>query len=134
MGLDVSRQRLEHGQRVRIISADQHMAGCMAGMIHECGTVMRFIAVMVKMVGLGIGNDGDGGVVFGEAAVGLIGLSHQPVTLATVQGGTVRPLDGTADGIAGISSGMHQNVRKHGTGSGFAVRTGHGHGSLAVHQ
>ena len=110
-------------------------------MVHECGPIVVLRAVVVKVVGFGIGDDGDLRMVFGEAAVRFVGLGHQHVALAgmaAVQNGTVFALDGTADGVARIGefafSGVHENVRQHGAGRGLAVGAGHGHRTFRVHQ
>lgn len=76
-------------------------------MVHECGPIIVLRAVVVKVVGFGIGDDGDLRMVFGEAAVRFVGLGHQHVALAgmaAVQNGTVFALDGTADGVARSAS------------------------------
>ena len=76
-------------------------------------------------------------MVFGEAAVRFIGFGHQDIAFArvsAVQRGAVRALDKAADGVAWIGTGVHQNVGQHGAGGGFAVRSGHGDGSFAVHE
>ena len=113
------------------------LTGGPAGVGNERGTVVGFVAVMVEMIGFTVGDNGDGRMVFGEAAVRFVGFGHQDVAFArvsAVQRGAVRALDKAADGVAWIGTGVHQNVGQHGAGGGFAVRSGHGDGSFAVHE
>ena len=137
MGFHVGGHGLQHGKSVGIVDTDNHVTGGPAGVGNERGTVVGFVAVMVEMIGFTVGDNGDGRMVFGEAAVRFIGFGHQDVAFArvsAVQRGAVRALDKAADGVAWIGTGVHQNVGQHGAGGGFAVRSGHGDGSFAVHE
>ena len=137
MGFHVGGHGLQHGKSVGIVDTDNHVTGGPAGVGNERGTVVGFVAVMVEMIGFTVGDNGDGRMVFGEAAVRFIGFGHQDIAFArvsAVQRGAVRALDKAADGVAWIGTGVHQNVGQHGAGGGFAVRSGHGDGSFAVHE
>jgi len=96
---------------------------------------------MVQMVGFRIGDDGGGGTVLGEAAVGFVGLRHQHRAvsgMAAVTVRAVRRLDGAADGVAGVGelpgSRVDQDVGEQRAGGGLAVRASHGDGPFGGHQ
>ncbi len=110
-------------------------------MLGERALVVRLVAVVVEMVGLGVRHDGDGWAVFAEAAVGFVRLRHEHVAragVAAVEHGAVRALDRAADGVARVGerafAAMEQDVREHRACGGLAVCAGHGHGACAVHE
>ncbi len=85
------------------------MTGGPAGVGNERGTVVGFVAVMVEMIGFGVGDNGDFRMVLGKAAIGFVRFRHQNVALArvaSVKRGAIRALDGSADGVAWIGTGM----------------------------
>ena len=93
------------------------------------------------MVGLGIRDNLDVGVVFGKAAVRFIGFGdeHRPLAgMSPIERGSVGSLNGAADRIARVGefagAGMHEYVGEQRARGRLAMGAGDGHSVLAVHE
>ncbi|QTK78009.1 hypothetical protein AT6N2_C0037 [Agrobacterium tumefaciens] len=119
------------------------------GMIeaHDAETVERYvldklpergahgieIAVMVKMFGIDIGDDGDIGRQLQEGAVGFIRLHHHPLALTHACIGAVGIDDAAIDDGRVEIAGFQQR-RDHGGRRGLAVGAANGDGVTEAHQ
>ena len=73
----MSVRRADHGERARIVARGHHELGRALGERHE-GVLERLLrAVVIEVVGVDVGDQGDGGVVEQERAVGLVGLDDE---------------------------------------------------------
>ena len=90
-------------------------------------------AVVVKMLGVDVGDDHDVGGKLHEGAVGLIRLHYHPVTLAEAGVGAIGVDDATVDDgwvkVAGIEQCRHQRG-----GRRLAMRAAHCHAGLEPHE
>ena len=91
------------------------------------------VAVVVEVLGVDVGDDGDGGREVQERAVGLVGLGDQQVAGAARGVGAER-VELAADDDGGIEAGLAQHRGDQRGGGGLAVRAGDGDAVLEPHQ
>ena len=140
----LGRLRIESTQYRKIafiIAAHHHRFFGMLNMIDKSRTIVFLRAVMVEMIGFGVGDNGDFRMILGKAAIGFVRFRHKNVALtsmASVNRHTILALDGSADGIAWIGqislTGMGEDMGQHGTGRGFAMSSCDRHRTFCVHQ
>ena len=89
--------------------------------------------VVVEVLGVDVGDDGDVGGQLQEGAVAFVGLDHHPVALAEPRVGAVGVDDAAVDHGRIEPAGVQQRGDQRG-GGGLAVRAGDGDGELQPHQ
>ena len=90
------------------------------------------VPVVVQMLPVQVGDDGDFGGQDGEGAVGLVGLGHE--NLAPAQDGVgPHPVPHRAHHHRGVEISGPEHRRGHGGGGGLAVHAGDRHLGLALH-
>ncbi len=114
----------QHGEAVERDVADELVV---AGG-HRLGA-----APVVQVLGVHVGDHGDGGGQAQEAAVALVGLHHHPVALAQPGVGAVGVDDAAVDHGRVHVRGL-QHGGDHGGGGGLAVRAADGDGPAQAHQ
>ena len=131
----------QHIERTRVVGGHDDMSSRVRSVGDEGFAIALWRAVMVKMIRFGVGDDGDGGLVFSETAVRLVGFCDEDApgaSMSAVKGLAVWALDGTANRVAGISqvtgACVHENMGQQRTGGGFAVCTGYGDRIMMVHE
>ena len=90
-------------------------------------------AVMVEMLGIDVGDDGDVGRQLQEGAVALVGLHHHPLALAHAGIGAVGVDDAAIDDGRIEPAGVEQR-RDHRGGRRLAMRAADGDGLAEAHQ
>ena len=88
--------------------------------------------VVVEMLGIDIGDDGDVGRQLDEGAVALVGLDHHPLAVAQPGIGAIGVDDAAIDDGGVEFAGIEQR-RDQRRGRGLAVRAADGDGVLEAH-
>ena len=91
------------------------------------------VAVVVEMLGIDVGDDGDVGRQLQEGAVALVGLDHHPVAVAEPRVGAVGIDDAAVDHGRIEPAGIEQR-RDHRGRRGLAVRAADRDAGLQPHQ
>ena len=90
-------------------------------------------AVEIQVVGVDVGDHGDGRRELQERAVRLVGLGHQELPLAQLGVGP-QGVELAADDDGRVDAAVGQDRGHHGGGGGLAVGAGDGDAVLHAHQ
>ena len=90
--------------------------------------------VVVQVLAIHVGDDGDDGREFEERAVALIGFHHQEIAAAHAGVRAAHGADASAHHHGGVEAGEVQDGGGQGGGGGLAVAAGHRDAVLQAHQ
>ena len=100
--------------------------------VKPCAQVLD-AAPVLHVLGVDVGDDGDGGGQAVEGAVALVGLDHHPLALPHAGVGAVGVDDAAVDDRR-VDAARVQQGRDHGGGGGLAVGSGDGDVGFQAHQ
>src|ERR1035437_9431553 len=90
--------------------------------------------VVIQMLAIHVGDDGDDGRELEEAAVALIGFDDQEIATAHAGVGAAHGADASADHYGGVQTGEIEDGGGQGSGGGLAVAAGHRDAVLEAHE
>ena len=88
---------------------------------------------MIEVLGVDVGDDGDGGGEVEEGSVGLVRLDDDPFALSQLGVGT-ESVELSADHGGGVETRVIEDGGDEGSGGGLSVRAGDGDRVLQAHQ
>lgn len=128
---DAGQDRRE--QRVVETGGDGAVEGHLVHELDEAVFHVGHVAVAVHVLAVEVGDDGEDGGEFKEAAVALVGFGDEVVGVAAAGVG-VEEVDAAADDDGGVEVSGGEDGRDHAGGRGFAVHAGDGDAVLEAHE
>src|SRR5262249_51447079 len=121
---------------IRVVQADNHSA-VERDLVDELDEgvadgVERW--VVVEMLAIDVGDDGDDGGELEKGAVALVGFDDEKIAVAHAGVGAAHGPDAAADHDGGIEPGVVENGGGHRGSSGFTVAAGDGYAVFQAHQ